>query len=91
MKKAIEREQFNNNNTIVRQNEQSLVLNVCDLEPEDSRAVYKNLNVDMRQFKRMRMFIHAEDGSSPGLTDGDVVGFVRIGNVRELLSNRNSS
>lgn len=77
---GVEREQFNNNNTIVRQNEQSLVLNVCDLEPEDSRGVYKNLNVDMRQFKRMRMFIHAEDGLSPGLTDGDVVGFVRIGN-----------
>ena len=77
---GVEREQFNNNNTIVRQNEQSLVLNICDLEPEDSRGVYKNLNVDMRQFKRMRMFIHAEDGSSPGLTDGDVVGFVRIGN-----------
>ena len=77
---GVEREQFNNNNTIVRQNEQSLVLNVCDLEPEDSRGVYKNLNVDMRQFKRMRMFMHAEDGLSPGLTDGDVVGFVRIGN-----------
>ena len=36
---GVEREQFNNNNTIVRQNEQSLVLNVCELEPEDSRGV----------------------------------------------------
>ena len=77
---GVEREQFNNNNTIIRQNEQSLLLNICDLEPEDSRAVYKNLNVDMRQFKRIRMFIHAEDGLTAGLADGDVVGFIRLGN-----------
>ena len=77
---GVEREQFNNNNTIVRQNEQSLVLNICELEPEDSRGVYKNINVDMRQFNRLRMFLHAEDGSSPGFTDGDIIGFVRLGN-----------
>ena len=77
---GVEREQFNNNNTIIRQNEQSLVLNVCDLEPEDSRAVYKNINVDMRQFKRLRMFIHAEEGFYPGLVDRDIVGFIRMGN-----------
>jgi len=29
---GVEREQLNNNNTIVRQNEQSLVVDVCDLE-----------------------------------------------------------
>ena len=77
---GVEREQFNNNNTIVRQNEQSLVLNVCELEPEDSRGVYKNISVDMRQFNRLRMFMHAEDGSNPGFTDGDIVGFIRLGN-----------
>ncbi len=77
---GVEREQFNNNNTIVRQNEQSLVLNVCELEPEDSRGVYKNISVDMRQFNRLRMFMHAEDGASPGFTDGDIIGFVRLGN-----------
>jgi cell surface protein SprA len=77
---GVEREQFNNNNTIVRQNEQSLVLNVCELEPEDSRGVYKNISVDMRQFNRLRMFMHAEDGSSPGLSDGEIIGFIRLGN-----------
>tara|TARA_B100000900_G_scaffold338468_1_gene300642 strand:+ start:16010 stop:23149 length:7140 start_codon:yes stop_codon:yes gene_type:complete len=77
---GVEREQFNNNNTIVRQNEQSLVLNVCELEPEDSRGVYKNISVDMRQFNRLRMFLHAEDGSSPGFSDGDIIGFIRLGN-----------
>ena len=50
------------------------------MEPEDSRAVYKNINVDMRQFKRLRMFMHAEEGFSPGLNDGDLIGFIRLGN-----------
>ena len=56
------------------------MLDVCALETEDSRAVYKNINVDMRQYKRIRMFLHAEEGSSPGLSDGDIVGFIRMGN-----------
>ena len=77
---GVEREQLNNNNTLVRQNEQSLVVNTCKLEPEDSRAVYKNINVDMRQFKKLRMFMHAEAGTSPGLMDGEAVGFIRMGN-----------
>ena len=77
---GVEREQLNNNNTLVRQNEQSLVLNACNLEPEDSRAVFKNINVDMRQFKRLRMFIHAEEGTTPGLLPGEAVGFIRFGN-----------
>ena len=77
---GIVREQLNNNNTIVRQNEQSLVLNACGLEAEDSRAVFKNINVDMRQFKKLRMFMHAEPGDQPGLDDGDIVGFIRMGN-----------
>ena len=77
---GVELEKLNNNNTIIRQNEQSLVVNACDLEPEDSRAVYKNISVDMRQFKKLRMFIHAEEGDNPGLLDGDAVGFIRMGN-----------
>ena len=77
---GVEREQFNNNNTIIRQNEQSLVIDVCDLEPEDSRAVYKNINVDMRQFKRLRMFMHAEESDESSFYDGDLIGFIRLGN-----------
>jgi len=77
---GVEREQLNNNNTIVRQNEQSLVVNACGLEPQDSRAVFKNINVDMRQFNKLRMFMHAEAGDTPGLGDNDLVGFIRMGN-----------
>jgi len=79
---GIEPEELFNNNTVVRQNEQSLVVKVCDLEPEDSKAVYKNINIDMRQYKRMRMFMHAEDGESGTgtLDDNELVGFIRMGN-----------
>ena len=73
-------ERLNNNNSIIDQNEQSLVVNVCDLEPKDSRAVYKNISVDMRQYKRLRMFMHAEEGDLPGLGDKELVGFIRMGN-----------
>ena len=77
---GVEREQLNNNNTIVRQNEQSLLVNACGLESQDSRAVFKNISVDMRQFKKLRMFIHAQEGTTPGLADGDAIGFIRMGN-----------
>lgn len=78
---GIEREELINNNTNVRQNEQSLALRVCDLEPEDGRAVFKNYNIDMRQYKNLEMFIHAESllNQIP-LNDGDLVAFIRMGN-----------
>lgn len=78
---GIEPEELFNNNTVVRQNEQSLVVNVCNLESEDSRAVFKNISVDMRQYKRLRMFMHAESGDTgSSLTNDELVGFIRIGN-----------
>lgn len=82
---GVDPEQLYNNNTVIRQNEQSLVVNVCELEPHDARAVYKNINVDMRQYKKLRMFMHAEEGATPGLGDGELVGFIRMGN--DLVDN----
>ena len=77
---GVELEQLNNNNNIINQNEQSLQVEVCDLVPRDSRGVYKNINVDMRQYKKLRMFMHAEDGTSGTLASGELVGFIRMGN-----------
>ena len=75
------REELNNNNTIIRENEQSLALRVCDLESEYGRAVYKNFNIDMRQYKNLEMFIHAESFvNETALSDGDMVAFIRLGN-----------
>jgi cell surface protein SprA len=89
---GVEREQLYNNNTIINQNEQSLSLRVYDpnsgnyvdgLQTTDSRAVFKNVNVDMRQFKKMRMFLHAEalpNPESTPLQDDEMVAFIRFGN-----------
>ncbi|MGO3181381.1 MAG: cell surface protein SprA [Aequorivita sp.] len=78
---GLEREELNNNNNIIRQNEQSLSLRVCELEPEDGRSVYKNFNVDMRQYKNLEMFIHAESfQNETALSDGQLVAFMRMGN-----------
>lgn len=80
---GVTREQLYNNNTVINQNEQSLALRVSGdgLELEDSRAVFKNVSIDMRQFKKLKMFLHAE--SLPGeiaLDDDQMVGFIRFGN-----------
>ena len=74
------REELLNQNNVIRQNEQSLVLETCELEPTDSRGVFKNINLDMRQYKRVRMFIHAEPIDPNMLSDGELIGFVRLGN-----------
>lgn len=80
------REQVNQNNTIINQNEQSLALRASGegLEVGDSRAVFKNVNVDMRQFNKLRMFIHAEALPAPTdatpLQDNQMAGFIRFGN-----------
>ncbi|WP_434037036.1 cell surface protein SprA [Formosa sp. 4Alg 33] len=76
---GVDPEELYNNNTVIQQNEQSLVVEVCDLEEEDSRAVYKNISIDMRQYKRLRMFVHAEEDGILGLQDYPVA-FIRMGN-----------
>lgn len=77
---GVEREELYQSNSNIRQNEQSLSLSVCDLEPQDARAVYKNFQIDMRQYKNLEMFLHAESVvNQPPLKDGQLVAFVRMG------------
>ncbi len=78
---GVVREQLNNNNTIIRQNEQALSLKVEGLESEDSRGVFKNVNIDIRQYERIKMFMHAEEVLESDFIDGEtpLVGFLRIG------------
>ncbi|MCL6267306.1 cell surface protein SprA [Flagellimonas myxillae] len=78
---GVVREQLNNNNTIIRQNEQSLSFVVENLQPEDSRGVFKNVNIDVRQYERIKMFMHAEKILNADYSDADtpLVGFLRIG------------
>ena len=83
---GVVREQLYNNNSVINQNEQALAMRVggAGLEPGDSRAVFKNVSVDMRQFNKLKMFLHAEALPAPSdptpLQNDQMVGFIRFGN-----------
>lgn len=80
---GVQREQLYNNNTVINQNEQSLALRASGngLEMQDSRAVFKNVSLDMRQYKKLKMFLHAESLENEAtLGDDEMVAFIRFGN-----------
>lgn len=70
----------------IQLNEQALSLQVCGLENKDARAVFKEINVDMRQFEKLRMFIHAESQvGQQQIQDNDLRAIIRIGS--DFISN----
>lgn len=79
---GIEREQMLSNMTgqALEMDEQSMSFQICGLQDGDARAAFKEHRVDLRKYKNLRLFVHAE--SVPGqmpVRDGDVYAFVRIG------------
>jgi cell surface protein SprA len=62
-------------------NEQALQMKVCNLRDGDSRAAFRNVQFDIRSYKKMRMYIHAEssDPNQP-IQFGDASVFIRLGN-----------
>jgi cell surface protein SprA len=70
-----------NTQQLVQENEQSLSLKVKGLEDGDARSVFKNVQLDFRQYSRIKMFIHAEalPGMEGTISDQDLNAFVRIG------------
>ena len=60
-------------------NEQSLTLDVCNLQDGDARAAYKNVQFDVRTYKKLKMFVHAEEKTPNTLNDKDLTLFVRLG------------
>jgi cell surface protein SprA len=70
------------------QNEQSLSLDFCNLQQNIGNfvGIYKLANLDMRVYKRLKMFTHLQEGFLPGLgeiqdeiKDGDLSLFIRFG------------
>ncbi|HEX7847505.1 MAG TPA: cell surface protein SprA, partial [Chitinophagaceae bacterium] len=78
---GIERQQqLSNNNVQLFLNEQSLSMRVCNLQPQEARGLFKTMNMDMRQYGKLMMFIHAEAINNPnGIADDDLTAVVRIG------------
>ncbi|TNE56071.1 MAG: cell surface protein SprA [Bacteroidetes bacterium] len=61
-------------------NEQALQLEVCGLKDGDARAAYKNVQFDVRTYKKMKMYVHAEEVSKANpLNNEDLTLFIRLG------------
>ncbi len=83
----VERVQLLSNNGVnLQQNEQAMSLRINNLFTGDSRGVFKTLNLDIRQYGKLSMYIHAE--SIPGqrtIKDKELNAIVRIG--QDFLNN----
>ncbi len=64
---------------VAQLNEQSIVFKVRDLPDGDARVAYKNMNIDLRQYKTLKMFVHAEAMVDEPLNDHDMTAFIRLG------------
>ncbi len=84
---GIERQQqLSNNNVPLLLNEQSLSLKVNGLQDHATRGVFKTMNLDLRQYGKLSMFIHAEETLFQGfIKDKDINAVIRIGN--DFVSN----
>jgi len=77
---GIERERLQGSTTVQLQNEQSVTLKVNQLKPDEIRAIYKNISIDLRRFKQLKMFMHLQqDIKSSILNDGDISAIIRLG------------
>lgn len=84
---GIERVQLLSNNGVnLLQNEQAMSLKIGALAKDDARAVFKTLNLDLRQYGRLQMFLHAESviGQTP-VQNNQLVAVIRIG--QDFLNN----
>ena len=66
---------------ITQLNEQSMSLKLTGLTAGDARGVYRNTQLDLRNYRRMQMWVHAEAfiNNTTGLRSGDLSVFVRLG------------
>jgi cell surface protein SprA len=74
-------QQLSNNNVNILQNEQAMSMKICNLPSTDGRGVFKTMNLDLRQYGEMKMFVHAESVvGSPAIQDNDLSAVIRLGN-----------
>ena len=78
---GINREQDPTQPQLVESNEQALDFIVNNLSHGESKAVYKNATVDLRQYKRLQMYVHANafEQNNTQLNDNQLAVFIRLG------------
>ena len=84
---GIERvQQLSNNGVNLLQNEQAMSFQIRNLATNDTRAAFKTMNLDMRQYGRLNMFVHAESvPNSPTIKDNQLNAVIRLGS--DFLNN----
>ena len=72
---------LSNNGVSLLLNEASMSLQLCNLVKGDARGVFQTFaNRDLRQFRKLSMYIHAEKTVSPDLlADKDLTAVIRLG------------
>lgn len=80
---GIDRQVLSGNAGAQRQNESSLYLKATGLS-EAARGVFKNTSLDMRRYKKLALFVHAEDRTNSSTAnsntlDPDAKFFIRFG------------
>ena len=77
---GIKQEQMVGTTAVTKLNEQALQIKVQDLMDGDGRAIYKTTDFDLRQYKYLKMFVHAEKAHEEDrLEDQDLTLFMRLG------------
>ena len=66
---------------LTEENEQALCLIVKNLSQNESKAVYKNTNLNLRQYNHLQMFVHANNlvPNATQLEDNQLAVFIRLG------------
>lgn len=66
---------------LTEDNEQALNIVVDNMSTNESKAVYKNTTLDIRQYKRLQMFVHANafEQNTTNLSDNQLAVFIRLG------------
>jgi cell surface protein SprA len=87
MPPGVERVQLLSNNGVnLQQNEQAMSLKLTNLVTGDARGVFKTLNLDVRQYGKLSMYIHAESITGQrAVKDNEMNAIVRIG--QDFLNN----
>ena len=78
---GISREQDPTQPQLVQSNEQAMQMTVTNLGNQESKCVYRNTTVDLRQYKRIQMFVHANafEQNTTDLKDNQLAVFIRLG------------
>ncbi len=77
---GVRRERLQGSTSVQEQNEQSLLMKLNNLEPGQTRAVFKNTTFDMRMFNNIKMFMHAASiPAQPVTNNGELTAILRLG------------